>query len=82
MRVFYGLNQVDSILSSKVIILPNNRENYLEILHIYIYIYIYMCVCIIKCLSLSLYWTAHLVRCLSPISGTFGKLSEGAFVLK
>ena len=38
--------------------------------------------CIIKCLSLSFYWTTHLVRCLSPLSGTSGKLSEGAFVLK
>ena len=32
MRAFYdSLNKVDSIFSSKVIILPNNRKKYLEI---------------------------------------------------
>ena len=32
MRAFYdSLNQVDSIFSSKVIILPNNRKNYVGI---------------------------------------------------
>ena len=28
---YYSLNQFDSIFSSKVIILPNNSKNYLEI---------------------------------------------------
>ena len=32
MRTFYdSLNKVDSIFSSKVIVLPNNRKKYLEI---------------------------------------------------